>query len=121
MLKLIDNLPDHILGIRATGEVDQEDLKNILLPGLAVKAEQYGEIYYLLVLETGVENFSAGAWVQDLIAGLKHFTKWKKIAIVTDQPAVEKFTDLFSFITPGEARGFKMNEIEKARRWLIKH
>lgn len=120
MLTLIHNLPDHVLGIRASGEVDQEDVKSVLLPGLAVKAEQFGEIYYLLVLETGVENFSAGAWIQDLTAGLKHFTRWKKMAIVTDQPVVEKFTDLFSFITPGEARGFKMEDLKKARKWVIK-
>jgi hypothetical protein len=37
---------------------------------------------------------------QDIVAGLKHFIQWKKMAIVTDQKAVEKFTDLFSYVSP---------------------
>lgn len=118
MLSIIRNLPDHVFGVRATGEVDQEDLKSVLLPGLAVIVEKYGEIYYLLVLETDVENFTAGAWIQDLIAGIKHLTQWKKMAIVTDQQTVEKFTDFFNYISPGQAKGFKADELRAAKAWV---
>lgn len=118
MLTVIDQLPDHVFGVRANGEVTKEDLKNVLLPGLESLTERYDEIYYLLVLETKVQNFTAGAWIQDLIAGIKHLSKWKKIAIVTDQEAVEKFTDLFSYISPGEARGYELSELQIAKDWL---
>ncbi|SMC87728.1 SpoIIAA family protein [Pedobacter africanus] len=63
-------------------------------------------------------HFTAGAWVQDLIAGVKHFTDWKKMAIVTDQKAVEKFTDIFSYVSPGEAKGFELNDLQAAIDWL---
>ena len=118
MLTVIDQLPDHVFGVRANGEVTKDDLKNVLLPGLESLTERYDEIYYLLVLETKVQNFTAGAWIQDLIAGIKHLSKWKKIAIVTDQEAVEKFTDLFSYISPGEARGYELSELQMAKDWL---
>lgn len=118
MLTVIQNLPDHLLGVRASGEVSKDDLKNVLLPGLESLSERYKEIYYLLVLETDVQNFTAGAWIQDLIAGVKHFTGWKKMAIVTDQKAVEKFTDIFSYLSPGEAKGFELNELQAAIDWL---
>lgn len=118
MLSIINNLPDHVFGVRATGEVDKEDLKSVLLPGLEQLTAQTGEIYYLLVLDTPVENFTAGAWWQDLVAGLKHFTQWKKMAIVTDQKAVEKFTDLFSYVSPGEAKGFELSELQEAIDWV---
>ena len=118
MLSLIQNMPDYVLGVRATAEVDEQDLKSVLLPGLSRLTEQYGEIHYLLVLETGVENFTAGAWFQDMIAGLKHFTKWKKMAVVTDQKAVASFTDFFTYITPGEARGFEIAELKQAKAWV---
>ena len=62
---------------------------------------KFGEIYYILVLETKVENFSAGAWIRDMITSIKHFTKWKKIAIVTNQTAVKKFADAFNYVSPG--------------------
>ena len=118
MLTKIDKLPDYVLGVRATGEVDKNDLDNVLLPGLKALADQYGEIYYLLVLETPVENFRAGAWLKDLVAGIKHLTHWKKMAIVTDQKAVEKFTDLFSYVSPGEAKGFELSELDEAISWV---
>ena len=118
MLTVIQNLPEHVFGIRASGEVNKDDLKDVLLPGLESLSDRYNEIYYLLVLETDVQNFTAGAWLQDLIAGIKHFTDWKKMAIVTDQKAVEKFTDIFSYVSPGEAKGFGLHDLQAAIDWL---
>jgi Protein of unknown function (DUF3478). len=118
MLTVIPDLPDHIFGVRASGEVTKDDLQQVLLPGLEKLTDQYKEIYYLLVLETDVQNFTAGAWIQDLIAGVKHLTQWKKMAIVTDQKAVEKFTDIFSYVSPGEAKGYKLSELPIAIGWL---
>ncbi|TDQ11362.1 SpoIIAA family protein [Pedobacter metabolipauper] len=118
MLTVIENLPDYVFGVKATGEVTEVDLKDVLLPGLAALADKYGEIYYLLLLDTKVENFTPGAWIQDAIAGVKHLTKWKKMAIVTDQKAVENFTDIFSYVTPGEAKGFSIAEINAAITWV---
>ena len=118
MLSIIKDTPAHVFGVKASGEVTAEDLKNVLLPGLKALTDQYDEIYYLLVLETPIENFTTGAWFQDMIAGLKHFMQWKKIAIVTDQKAVENFTDAFSYITPGEAKGYKLSQLAEAKAWL---
>jgi hypothetical protein len=118
MLEPIENLPPYVFGVKASGEVTADDLKTVLLPGLEKLTEQYHEIYYLLVLETKVENFTAGAWLQDAMAGVKHFTNWKKMAIVTDQKTVENFTDAFSYITPVEAKGFSLAELDEAIAWV---
>lgn len=118
MLTVIKDLPDHVFGVRASGEVNKEDLEKVLLPGLSRLTDKYNEIYYLLVLDTKVQNFTAGAWVQDMIAGVRHLTQWKKMAIVTDQKAVEKFTDIFSYVSPGEAKGFEPSELIAAIEWI---
>ena len=55
MLTEITGLPDHIFGVRATGEVTSDDVKNVLLTGLKRTAERFKEIRYLLVLETDVK------------------------------------------------------------------
>ncbi|MEQ7802165.1 STAS/SEC14 domain-containing protein [Pedobacter sp. ASV1-7] len=52
------------------------------------------------------------------MAGVKHFTDWKKMAIVTDQKAVEKFTDIFNYLSPGQAKGFELNDLQAAIDWL---
>ena len=118
MLIPIENLPPHVFGVRAMGEVTAEDLTNTLLPGLTSLTAKFNEIYYLLVLETEVGNFTAGAWFQDMVAGIKHFSQWKKMAIVTDQKLVEKFTDVFSYVSPGEAKGYTLSELNEAIEWL---
>ncbi|MCX2574196.1 SpoIIAA family protein [Pedobacter sandarakinus] len=118
MLTEITGLPDYIFGVRATGEVTSNDLKDVLLPGLSRTADRFGEIRYLLVLETEVKNFTAGAWIQDAKAGLKNFTKWKKIAVVSQEKGVEWFTDVFTIATPGQSKGFKPEELEQAKAWL---
>ena len=118
MLTVLNDLPDHVLAVRATGEVTKQDLTSVLLPAFQAKVNAYDKINYLLVLDTEIGNFSAGAWLQDVKAGLKHFTKWNKIAVVTDQPGVEKFTDIFSLAVPGSARGFTSRELPQAIEWV---
>jgi hypothetical protein len=119
MLTEIIGLPENVFGIKATGEVTSDDLKQVLLPGLEKLTNQFDEIRYLLVLETDIKNFTAGAWIQDAKAGLQNFTKWKKIAVVSHEKGVEWFTDIFTVATPGSSKGFKPDEIEEAKAWLI--
>lgn len=118
MISIIPDVPAHVIGVRATNEVDADDLKNVLLPALQQKIDEVGEINYLLVLDTDVQNWTAGAWLQDMKAGLLHFTKWNRIAVVTDQSAVEKFTDLFTLAVPGKSKGFSHAELEEAKIWV---
>ncbi len=41
-------------------------------------AKRFDKIRFLLVLETDVANYSFGAWMDDALVGLKHFTQWRK-------------------------------------------
>src|SRR5581483_2024514 len=84
-------------------------------------AKRQGEINYLLVLETDVQNFSAAAWWQDFKLGLKNFAKWNKVAIVTDQKGVEWLTDTASHFIPGKSRGYKLSELNDAIDWVSGH
>lgn len=118
MLQFIKDLPDHVVGIRATGEVDKKDYQEVLIPRMEELAKRQGEINYLLVLETDVTNFSAAAWWQDFKLGLKHFAQWKKVAIVTDQKGVEWLTDTASHFIPGHSRGFRLSELNDAIDWV---
>ena len=118
MLTPITEVPPFVFGITATGTVTSDDVELVVLPGLQNLVDNYDEIYYILVLDTEIKNFTVGSWLQDMKAGIKHFTKWKKIAVVTDEAGVEKFTDLFSVAVPGKSRGFKLAELEEALSWI---
>lgn len=118
MLSIITDLPNHVVGIKATGEVNKNDFETVLIPALDDLVKRTGEINYLLQLDTEVKNFTIGAWMDDAKVGLKHFTKWHKIAIVTAEKGVEKFSDIFGIAVPGESKGFAMNELEEAKKWV---
>lgn len=118
MLAKIQGLPAYVAAFKATGKVDKDDYDNILIPELERVDKEHGHIHFLLVLETPVKNFSAGAWLQDIWMGIKHFRGWKKMAIVTGETGVEKFTDVFTHFVPGKARGFKLSELEAAKQWV---
>ena len=118
MLQFINDLPDDVVGIHAIGEVTKEDFDQVLIPKIDDLSKRQGEIKYLLVLETDVSNFTLAAWWKDLVMGLKHFTEWKRIAVVSDQKGVEWFTDAFKYFIPGNSKGFALNELEEAVEWI---
>jgi hypothetical protein len=119
MLQYITGLPQHVVGIRATGEVTKEDMETVLLPKIEELVNRQGKINYILVLETGIQNFTLAAWWDDLKLGLKNFTNWHRIAVVSDQKGVEWFTDLFSYFVPGKSKGFSLEELAHAVEWII--
>jgi hypothetical protein len=118
MLQLMTDLPKHVVGVRALASVNKAEYERVLMPELDRVAKEFGEINFIMVLETNVGNFSPGAWMDDVKAGIKHFKHWHRVAIVTDQKAVQKFTDFFSAIIPGESKGFPISDIELAKGWV---
>ena len=118
MLTKIEDVPSYVAAFKATGKVDKHDYDNVLVPELERLDKEHGHLHMLMVLETPVKNFTLGAWMEDAWMGLKHFRGWRKIAIVTDERAVETFTNKFSFVIPGKAKGFKLSELENAKQWV---
>ena len=118
MLIKIEDVPSHVAAFKATGKVDKHDYDNLLVPELELKDKEHGHLHMLMLLETPVKNFTLGAWLEDAWMGLKHFRGWRKIAIVTEENAVETFTNKFSFVIPGKAKGFKLSELETAKQWV---
>ena len=107
-----------MVGIHATGEVTKEDLDKVVLPRIDELVARQGEINYLLVLETDVQNWTAGAWWNDIKLGIKNFTKWNKIAVVSDQKGVQWITDAFKLFVPGNSKGFSLKQLDEAIQWV---
>lgn len=118
MITIISDVPDNVAAFRATGDVKKEDYRDVVIPAIDALVKKQGKINFMLVLDTAIRNFSIGAFLQDLGVGLKHFTKWHRMAIVSESGVVNKFSDLFSYIAPGEAKGFTHAELDKAKEWV---
>ena len=116
MISQITDLPQNMVGFRASGEVTKEDFEPVLKI-VEESVERNGKLNYLLFLDTSPKDFTVGAWLQDGLLGIKNLTEWNRAAIVSDSETVIKFTDVFSKIMPGEFRGFHKDEYNQAVDW----
>jgi len=117
MIQRINSLPENMVGFRAVGEITADDFDQIVLPAVKETVEKTGQLNYMLVIDTSLENFTAGAWIKDAILGIKNLTKWHRAAIVSDSAAIKKFTDFFSVLIPGEFKGFPHESLQDAIDW----
>lgn len=118
MFTLIPGLPDYAVGVVARGRITEGDYKKVLTPALKNIAAEWRGINFLLVMETGLENFSAAAWLQDIKINLAYFLKWNKLAVVTHGAVMEKVTRAFGLIAPGEVRSFAPERLDEAKAWI---
>ncbi|MEO6187276.1 MAG: STAS/SEC14 domain-containing protein [Ginsengibacter sp.] len=118
MIEVITGLPAHVAGFRAKGKITTEDYEKIIFPLVDSVAKSFGKINYLLVIETPLSNFSAGAWLDDAFLGIKYFTRWRKLAIVSEKDEIKKFTDVFGKLIPGMTKGFLMRDLPLAKEWV---
>jgi hypothetical protein len=117
MITQIKDIPNTMVGFRASGEVTKEDFDQVLLPAVAELVQRTDELNYMLVLDTPLKNFTLGAWIKDALLGLNNLTKWNRCAIVSDSENINSFTNMFGKVMPGEFKGFKPEQIDMAITW----
>ena len=117
MITHIEHLPDNMVGFIATGEVNETDFTNVVMPKVKEAIERTGKLNYMLVLDTSIKNFSMGAWFKDAVMGIKHITKWNRAAIISDVEGIKTFTEIFSVLMPGEFKCFEHSQLQQAIDW----
>jgi hypothetical protein len=118
MIEQLSNLPLNVVGFRATGNVVKEDFERVVMPEVEKLVQRTGKLNYLLILDTALKEFTWGAWMQDVLLGIKHLTQWNRAAIITDSEGITHFTKIFSALMPGEFRGFRKIDMDVAVDWV---
>lgn len=118
MIQLIDDLPNNVVGLEAVGEVHAEDYRTVLDPAVDAALAANDSIRILLVLGEGFDGYSAGAMWQDTKVGISNWTKWDKMAVVTDHKAYADGVKVFGWMVPGEIKVFSVADLEDARSWV---
>jgi hypothetical protein len=118
MLEKISDVPDSVLGFRASGELTGEDYRNVLVPAVEVALQSRDKLRLLYLLGDDVTGFSAGAAWQDTKVGMEHVTRWEKIAVVTDKDWIRHSVDIFGYLIPGQIKAFPGAEEPDARAWV---
>jgi hypothetical protein len=118
MLDKIPDLPNTVLGFKATGELTSDDYQNVLVPAVEAALRDHEKLRLLYVLGDEVTGFSAGAAWQDTKIGVAHITKWEKVAVVTDKEWLRHSVNIFGYLIPGEIKAYKTEEEGDARTWI---
>lgn len=118
MMKLLNNFPDHTVGIVASGHIDAKDYETVLIPAVNAALEKHKRIRLLYQLETNFDGFTAGAMWDDLKLGLAHMSAWERIAVVTDVHWVANATRMFAPLMPVQAKVFASADLAAAETWI---
>ena len=118
MMKLDSSLPDHVVGVSASGAVDARDYETVLMPALDSALKKHNRIRVLYQLTPEFTGFTSGAMWDDSKLGLAHWKAWERIAVVTDIQWIAHATRMFGFLMPGMVKVFSNAELAEARRWI---
>jgi hypothetical protein len=118
MLELITDLPDNVLGLTAKGEVTAEDYRAVLVPAVEDKLARYSRLRLLYVIGDDFERFSGGAAWEDAKVGMRHFTSFERVAVVTDADWIRGMVRAFGFALPGDVRVYDGDDAGEARSWV---
>ena len=121
MLKIIENLPNNVLGISADGKITGTDYETVLIPALEEKLKANKKIRMLYHLGTNFTGFDLSAMLDDAKMGLKHLSAWDKIAFVSDHEMINTFAKFFGYMLSCELRIFKNAELEDAKKWITEN
>jgi SpoIIAA-like len=117
MIKLIDGLPDGVVGLEAVGKVESADYEAIAAPAVKRALEQHPRIRIVHVLDDRFSGYTAGGAWQDAVLGLAHPRSFDRIAVVTDSRSIRRLVTLAGWSVSGEMKLFSNREREEAEAW----
>jgi stage II sporulation SpoAA-like protein len=122
MIERIAVMPPGTLGMRVWGDVTREDYVDGLMPALQEAVDTDGELRLVFQIGPDFDKFTAGMMAADTTKGLsfgvEHWSKWKRMAVVTDVDWLRHAMQLFGWMTPGEQRLFSIAELDEAKEWV---
>lgn len=118
MVELLPDFPPHVAAYRATGNVHKKEYEKVVMHRVDEVAEQYGKINFLVRLETDMDNYTLPAFLDYLKVSFEHFSKWNRMAIVSDEAWVRTAYSILSPLVHGKIISYRLAEYEEAKQWV---
>lgn len=118
MIEQIEGLPAGTLGFRARAQVTAADYERVIVPDVEAGFALNRKLRLLYVTDQDFTGFDPGAMWDDVKMGMRHFSGWDRIALVTDVPWLRATASAMGFIVPAEFRLFSVAELGEAKRWI---
>lgn len=118
MLRILDDLPENVLGVSAEGQITGTDYETILIPAIEKKLKAHKKICMLYELGSSFTGFEFSAMLDDAKMGMKHLSAWDKIALISDHEMINIFAKFFGHMLSCKLRIYKNAEFEEAKKWI---
>lgn len=118
MMRLLSHLPDHVVGVSASGQVDAQDYESVLMPAIEALLQRHQQVRVLYQLTAAFTGFTAAALWDDAKLGLANWNAWERIAVVTDVDWVAHAIRMFAFMMPGRLKIFSNEQRPDAEKWV---
>ena len=116
MLQVITDVPEGVLGFEVSGKLEEKDYRDVLVPALQ-QAAAGGRLRAVIVISK-FEGLTPGALWEDLKMGVRYWTAWKRIAVVSDAQWIDRATHWFAWLVPGEVKSFSLSQRDEAMAWV---
>ncbi len=117
-IRMIEGLPDNVLGFEAMGKVTGDDYKDVIMPAVEASVKKNEKLRMLYLLGAEFESYSPGAMWDDARVGLSHMGSFEKIAFVTDHDVYRTAVKAFGFAMPGDVKVFEVAQLDDAKKWV---
>jgi hypothetical protein len=119
MLELLPDLPPNVVGVRAVGDVEDDDYDDVLIPAVEKALEGRDKIRLLYVLGPEFDEYEADAVWEDAKFGAHHLFDFERVAVVTDATWISRGVRWFAFAIPGKVKVFPMDSLVEAEAWIV--
>jgi hypothetical protein len=119
MIEMLSDMPEGVTGIRVSGRLRGDDLREFK-PAME-ELLRTREIRIVEVVAPDYEGFGPGGLIEDLKLGLgaliQHHGAFKRMAVVSDKEWIAHALHAFAWMVPGELALFGLDELEQAKGW----
>jgi hypothetical protein len=118
MIELLKGFPDNVVAVRGTGTITRDDYDTVLIPAVEKALQSHDKVRFLYEIGPGFEGYDASAAWEDFKVGIEHFSRWERIAVITDVEWIKLAMQAFSVFLPGAIRVYPTEEASQARLWI---
>ena len=119
MIRDIPDLPEGVVGFEVSGRLSADDYRRALDPILE-RAATSGRKLRLVVVIGDDAGFDAAVLLEDARAGLRSWSAWERIALVTDRGSIRDGVGLLGWALPGEVKVFGSIDRADAVAWVAR-
>ncbi|MGA9442614.1 MAG: STAS/SEC14 domain-containing protein [Methyloceanibacter sp.] len=118
MIELLKGFPSNVVAIACHGDVSRQDYDDVLIPAVEKALQSNNKVRMLYEVAPDFAGYDAGAAWEDFKTGMEHFSKWDRIAVVTDVEWIAASVKVFSVFMPSTIRVYPLADAAQARLWI---